>query len=59
MRRLKIIFKDGSRITYTMKDCVAWEPYFERHSKSGMKSAVLQRYPLKRNNEKILFCDNT
>jgi len=54
MKRLKIIFKDGSQITYTIRDFVAWEPYFTRHNKSSMKSAVLQKYPLKSNEPVVL-----
>lgn len=54
MKRLKIEFKDGSSIIYTMKDYIRWETYFERHSKHSMKSAVLQKYPLK-NNEPIIL----
>lgn len=54
MKKLKIIFKDKSRITYTMKDSVAWQPYFQRHLKSDIKSAVLQQYPLKKNEPVVL-----
>jgi hypothetical protein len=54
MKRLKIVFKDGSRITYTMRDYVRWETYFERHDKSRMQSAVLQKYPLKNNEPMVL-----
>ncbi len=54
MKKLKIVFKDKSQITYTMKDNVPWEPYFERHFKSNMESAVLQHYPIK-NNEPVVL----
>lgn len=54
MKKLKIVFKDKSKITYTMKDWVPWESYFERHSKSDMKSAVLQQYPLNKNEPIVL-----
>lgn len=54
MRKLTIIFKDNSQVKYTIKDSVAWEPYFERHSKSSMKSAILQQYP-KKNNKPIVL----
>lgn len=54
VKKLKIVFKDKSKITYTMKDWVPWESYFERHSKSDMKSAVLQQYPLNKNEPIVL-----
>ena len=54
MKKLKIVFKDGSQITYTIRDTVTWEPYFLRRSKLNMKSAVLQKYPLK-NNEPVIL----
>jgi hypothetical protein len=54
MKRLKIVFKDGSQITYTIRDYVAWEPYFNRHNKANIKSAVLQKYPLKNNDPIVL-----
>lgn len=54
MKKLVIVFKDNSKITYTMKNSIAWEYYFERHSKSSMKSAVLQQYP-KKDNEPIIL----
>lgn len=47
MKKLKIVFKDKSKITYTMKDYVDWEQYFNNHFKSDIESAVLQQYPLK------------
>lgn len=54
MKKLKIVFKDKSQITYTIKDYVPWEPYFERHLKSDMESAILQQYPIK-NNEPVVL----
>ena len=47
MRKLKIVFTDNSQVIYTIKNSVSWEPYFHRHSRSGMKSAILQQYPKK------------
>ncbi len=55
MKKLKIVFKDKSKIIYTIKDYVPWEPYFERHSKLDMESAVLQQYPLKNNKPVVLI----
>lgn len=52
MKKLFIKFKDGVKITYTIKDSVSYVPYFERHSKINMESAILQYYP-KKNNEPI------
>lgn len=49
MKKLKIVFDDNSKIVYTMKDSVPYLPYFERHLKQSMKSAVLTQYPLKNN----------
>ncbi|MDF2985773.1 MAG: hypothetical protein K0R50_1283 [Eubacterium sp.] len=54
MKKLKIVFKDKSRITYTIKDWVPWEPYFANHSKADIASAVLQQYPIK-NHEPIVL----
>jgi len=47
MKKLKIVFKDNSQVIYTMNNEVDWVPYFHRHSRSNMKSAVLQQYPKK------------
>lgn len=58
MRKLKIIFKDGSKITYTIKDWVDWGPYFSRHQASSIKSAVFQQYPLKDNKPVILISES-
>lgn len=50
MKKLTIVFKDGSKVTYTIRrKYVDWEPYFERHSKLSMKNATLQCYPIKDN----------
>lgn len=49
MKKLKIVFYDGSSVTYTMKNSVDYMAYFGRHSQCGMKSAVLQKYPKKDN----------
>ncbi|EPR12481.1 hypothetical protein L323_07965 [Ruminiclostridium papyrosolvens C7] len=54
MKKLKIVFKDKSQITYTIKDFVPWEPYFERNFKSDIESAVLQQYPIKNNKPIVL-----
>ena len=48
MKKLFIVFDDGSKITYTIKGA-PWEPYFYRHNRSSMKSAILQQYPKKDN----------
>lgn len=49
MKKLKIIFRDGSEIVYTLKNKVDHIPYLNRHSRHLMKSAVLQQYPAKEN----------
>ena len=54
MKRLKIVFKDNSSIVYTIKDCIDYQKYFEKHSKGSMRSAILQQYPLK-NNEPVVL----
>lgn len=53
MKKIFIVFNDKSKITYTIKrDSVDHMKYFNRHSKSSMKSAILQIYP-KKNNQPI------
>ncbi len=47
MKKLIIVFTDKSKVVYTIKDFVRWEPYFERHSKSSIESAIVQQYPKK------------
>lgn len=59
MKKLKIIFKDKSQIIYTIKDYVAWQPYFTRHSASDIKNATLQQYPLKNNKLIVLIGEVT
>lgn len=54
MKKLTIVFDDGSKVIYTMKNSVSWLPYFVRHSTLGMRSAVVQQYPLKHNKPLIL-----
>lgn len=54
MRKLTIVFKDNSQVKYTIRDSVDWKPYFKRHAKSSMKSAVLQQYPKKDNQAVVL-----
>lgn len=49
MKKLFLKFKDGSKVTYTMKDSCSHLPYFNRHLGSGMVSAILQYYPKKNN----------
>lgn len=57
MRKLTITFNDGSKVKYTIKDFVAWEPYYNRHAKSSIKSAILQQYPKKDNKPLVLVKD--
>lgn len=58
MKKLFLVFKDGSKVTYTMKkDNIDHNKYFNRHSKNAMKSAVLQKYP-KKDNEPINLLNN-
>jgi len=54
MRKLTIIFKDKSRVIYTIKNKVAWLPYFQRHSQQRIESAIMQQYPKKDNEPLIL-----
>lgn len=51
MKKLFIVFKDKSKVTYTFKSKSQADPieYFKRHAKSSMKSAILQQYPIKDN----------
>lgn len=57
MIKLFIVFKDKCKITYTIKHG-GWEPYFNRHSKSSIKSAILQKYP-KKDNEPIILINES
>ncbi|MBE1304532.1 amino acid transporter [Clostridium botulinum] len=52
MKKLIITCKDGSKVTYTMKDFVDHMKYFKRHLGSRMATAILQQYP-KKDNEPI------
>ena len=54
MRKLTIIFKDKSRVIYTIKNKVAWLPYFQRHSQQRIESSIMQQYPKKDNEPLIL-----
>ncbi|NMF04536.1 hypothetical protein ACUH7Y_09440 [Clostridium beijerinckii] len=46
IRKLIIKFKDGSKVTYTIrKNYVDPMQYFNRHTASTMESAILQIYP--------------
>lgn len=55
IRKLTIKFKDGSKVTYTIRrNYVDPMQYFNRHSMSTMESAILQIYP-KKDNEPIDF----
>lgn len=55
MKKLTIVFNDGSQIVYTMKNIVPWENYFERHHRSDIKNATLQQYPKKEYKPVILI----
>lgn len=55
MRKLFVMYDDGSKITYTMKNSVSHQEYFERHIRDrGVKSIILQQYP-KKDNEPIVL----
>ena len=50
MTKIKIVFKDKSKITYTInKAWVDWKKYWDRHKnqKNLIESAILQQYPKK------------
>lgn len=50
MKKLSIVFNDGSKVTYTIRrNYVDPMDYFNRHSRQSMKSAILQVYPKKDN----------
>jgi hypothetical protein len=49
MKKLKIVCKDKSQITYTMRDFMDHMLYFNRHSIHSIESAILHKYPLKHN----------
>jgi len=50
IKKLFIIFNDDSKVTYTIRrNYVNPMDYFNRRSKSFMKSAILQVYPKKDN----------
>lgn len=54
MKKLFINFKDGTSVTYTMKNNVDHISYLRRHGEIYIKSAVLQQYP-KSKYEPIVF----
>lgn len=55
IRKLTIKFKDGSKVTYTIRrNYVDPMQYFNRHSMPSIESATLQIYP-KKDNEPIDF----
>jgi len=54
MKKLSIIFTDGSSVNYTIKEKVSWEQYFNRHSKLNMSSAILYQSPYNKNEPEIL-----
>lgn len=54
MRKLTIIFKDKSKVVYTIRNKIAWLPYLQRHSSFRIESAILQQYP-KKDNEPIIL----
>jgi hypothetical protein len=54
MQKLEIVFNDNSKITYIIRNGVDWRSYFQRHSESSIKRAILQKYPLKKNNPIVL-----
>lgn len=50
IKKLSIVFNDGSKVTYTIRrSYVDHMDYFHRHSRQSMKSAILQVYPKKDN----------
>lgn len=55
MKKLFIVCRDGSKVTYTMKNSVDYEPYLKRHLGSRVLSAVLQQYPKKDNKPIVLI----
>ena len=55
MKKLEIIFKDKSKVTYTInRKGIDWRKYFCKHNKALIKSAILQEYP-KKDNEPIVL----
>lgn len=54
MKKLQIIFFDGSSITYTIKEHIDWQQYYTRHSLSSMKSAILFQSPYSKNEPVVL-----
>ncbi|AKC63198.1 Uncharacterised protein [Clostridium sporogenes] len=57
MKKLIITCKDGSKVTYTMKDFVDHMKYFKRHLGNRIATATLQQYP-KKDNEPIDILKN-
>lgn len=49
MNKLEIKFVDGKCEIHKLKDCQSWRCRLDSHPKSYVKSATLQRYPLKDN----------
>ena len=55
MKKLYIICDDGSKTTYTMKNCVDHMKHVKKHMNySYVSSIILQQYPRK-SNEPIVF----
>ena len=54
MKKLTIIFKDKSKVIYTMKNSIDYKQYLARHSVLNAESVVLQQYPKKDNEPLIL-----
>lgn len=54
MKKLFIEFRDGSKVTYTMKNSVDHMQYLRRHGEIYMRSAFLQQYP-KSKHERVVF----
>ena len=55
MKKLIITYRDGSSITYTMKNSIDHAKYLNKHIGPLVKSAVLQKYPKKNNEPEILI----
>jgi len=54
MRKLFIVCTH-EKVTYTIRNSVSWEKYWDRHkNQSNVISAILQQYP-KKDNEPIIL----
>lgn len=54
MKKLFIIFKDGSKATYTMKNDIDHIQHLRKHGEIYMKSAILQQYPKNKHEPVVL-----